>query len=48
MAQALSNDHYDRRAVTPQGRWPVWRSVMFVLTASAALWSLILLPAAAL
>ncbi|WP_293316732.1 hypothetical protein [Phenylobacterium sp.] len=48
MAQAISNDHNDRRTVTSQGQWPAWRSVMFVLGASAALWSLILLPAAAL
>ncbi|MFT4936438.1 MAG: hypothetical protein ACI9LT_003155 [Pseudoalteromonas distincta] len=48
MAQAIPNDHDDRRTVTSQGRWPAWRSVIFVLAASAALWSLILVPAAAL
>jgi hypothetical protein len=48
MAQAISNAHYDRRTVASQGRWPAWRSVIFVLAVSAALWSLILLPAAAL
>ncbi|MDP1872566.1 hypothetical protein [Phenylobacterium sp.] len=48
MAQAISNDPYAHSAHAPRGRWPVRRSVIFVLAASAALWMLILLPAAAL
>ncbi|MGQ3018381.1 hypothetical protein [Phenylobacterium sp.] len=48
MAQAIRNETY--RSGDPDGRrrWPVRRSVIFVLAASAALWMLILAPAAAL
>ncbi|MDP2215092.1 hypothetical protein [Phenylobacterium sp.] len=59
MAQALTPDRYDpydsgrnhpvrAQGRSPRQRWPVRRSVMFVLAASMALWLLILTPALAL
>lgn len=48
MAQAIRNDTYHSSDQDGRGRWPVRRSVIFVLAASALLWMLILAPAAAL
>jgi hypothetical protein len=48
MPQAIRNDTCYSGDQDGRGRWPVRRSVLFVLAASAALWMLILAPVAAL
>lgn len=48
MAQAIRNDNYHSGDQDGRGRWPVRRSVIFVLIASTLLWMLILAPTAAL
>ncbi len=48
MAQAIHNETYRHSEAQRPSRWPVRRSVVFVLAASAALWLLILAPAIAI